>query len=108
MYGNSQQFLATFTKVYIDYVLILTKTGLGYILGDFFTNSSGHTGCNKIKTKVFENWIGWPYRRRGTEEDEDDRLKKVGEGKKQRSGFDVVIANFTILLSGNDVVIDFS
>jgi hypothetical protein len=25
----------------IDYVLILTKNGLGYILGDFFTNSSG-------------------------------------------------------------------
>jgi hypothetical protein len=25
-----------------SYVLILTKTGLGYILGDFFTNASGH------------------------------------------------------------------
>jgi hypothetical protein len=25
-----------------NYVLILTKTVLGYILGDFFTNSSGH------------------------------------------------------------------
>jgi hypothetical protein len=24
------------------YVLILTKSGLGYILGDFFINSSGH------------------------------------------------------------------
>jgi hypothetical protein len=24
------------------YVLILTKHGLGYILGDLFTNSSGH------------------------------------------------------------------
>jgi hypothetical protein len=24
-----------------SYVLILTKIGLGYILGDFFTNSSG-------------------------------------------------------------------
>jgi hypothetical protein len=24
------------------YVLILTKNGLGYILGDFVTNSSGH------------------------------------------------------------------
>jgi hypothetical protein len=28
----------------IDYVLILTKTGLGYIMADFFTNSSGHPG----------------------------------------------------------------
>jgi hypothetical protein len=25
-----------------SYVLIVTKNGLGYILGDFFTNSSGH------------------------------------------------------------------
>jgi hypothetical protein len=27
-----------------SYVFILTKNGLGYILGDFFTNSSGHPG----------------------------------------------------------------
>jgi hypothetical protein len=46
--------LGSFSKIYtsspklwatsfqrIDYVLILTKNGLGYILGDFFTNSSG-------------------------------------------------------------------
>jgi hypothetical protein len=25
-----------------SYVFILAKNGLGYILGDFFTNSSGH------------------------------------------------------------------
>jgi hypothetical protein len=25
--------------------LIWAKSGLGYILGDFFTNSSGHSGC---------------------------------------------------------------
>jgi hypothetical protein len=31
--------LATFSAIF----LILTKNGLGYILGDFFTNSSGHT-----------------------------------------------------------------
>jgi hypothetical protein len=28
------------------YVLILTKYGLGYILGDFFTLSSGHPESN--------------------------------------------------------------
>jgi hypothetical protein len=27
-------------KIYISF----DKNGLGYILGDFFTNSSGHTG----------------------------------------------------------------
>jgi hypothetical protein len=27
-----------------SYALILTKNGLGFILGHFFTNSSGHTG----------------------------------------------------------------
>jgi hypothetical protein len=31
---------------HLDYVLILTKNKLGYILGDFFKNSSGHPdGC---------------------------------------------------------------
>jgi hypothetical protein len=25
-----------------NYILIMTKNGLGYILGDFFTNVSGH------------------------------------------------------------------
>jgi hypothetical protein len=29
------------------YVLILTNTRLGYILGDSFTNSSGHPDCDK-------------------------------------------------------------
>jgi hypothetical protein len=28
-----------------SYVLILTRHGLGYILGGIFTNSSGHPGC---------------------------------------------------------------
>jgi hypothetical protein len=28
---------------YIDYVFFLTKSWFDYILGDFFTNSSGHT-----------------------------------------------------------------
>jgi hypothetical protein len=30
-----------------SYGLIWTKTGLGYILGDFFTNSSGHPGWRR-------------------------------------------------------------
>jgi hypothetical protein len=32
-------------------VLVLTKNGLGYILGDFFTDSSGHPG-----SRVHSNW----------------------------------------------------
>jgi hypothetical protein len=33
----------------------LNKNGLGYILGDFFTNSSGHTGCRRdIETIGFD------------------------------------------------------
>jgi hypothetical protein len=40
-YRCSPKFWATvFQSIY--YALILTKFGLGYILGDFFTNSSGH------------------------------------------------------------------
>jgi hypothetical protein len=31
----------------------LTKCGLGYILGDFFTNSSGHPGL-QVHAKVIE------------------------------------------------------
>jgi hypothetical protein len=38
-YRSSAKFLATF---FPRYVLILTKKWFGYILGDFFTNSSGH------------------------------------------------------------------
>jgi hypothetical protein len=30
--------------VSLEYALILTKNGFGYILGDFVTNSSGHPG----------------------------------------------------------------
>jgi hypothetical protein len=30
------------------YVLILAKTVLGYILGDFFTNASGHPGTEAL------------------------------------------------------------
>jgi hypothetical protein len=30
------------------YVLILANPGLGYILGDFFTNSSGHTASGSL------------------------------------------------------------
>jgi hypothetical protein len=63
-YRNSSHSWATFFLGKI-YVLILTKNGLGYILGDFFTNSSGHPGCfgifNKLP-KVNNHPIGehWP------------------------------------------------
>jgi hypothetical protein len=33
-----------------SYVLIMAKNGLGYILGDFFKNSSGHHPHKKIKS----------------------------------------------------------
>jgi hypothetical protein len=36
----------------------LTKTGLGYILGDFLTNSSGHPG-KKIKDIKIERLANW-------------------------------------------------
>jgi hypothetical protein len=42
-YITSAKFLATFFHG-TNTVLILAKYGLGYILGDFFTNSSGHPG----------------------------------------------------------------
>jgi hypothetical protein len=29
-----------------SYAVILTKSGLGYILGDYLTNSSGHPDCH--------------------------------------------------------------
>jgi hypothetical protein len=32
---------------YIDFVLILTKKWLGYSLGNFLTNSSGHPGLGQ-------------------------------------------------------------
>jgi hypothetical protein len=38
---RSPNFCATFSRS-VDYALILPKIGLGYILGVFFTNSSGH------------------------------------------------------------------
>jgi hypothetical protein len=34
------------------YVLILTKDGLGCILGDFFTNSSGHLAGKQVNTQI--------------------------------------------------------
>jgi hypothetical protein len=40
-YRSSPKFCATFFPS-VEYVLILTKYALGYIFGDFFTNSSGH------------------------------------------------------------------
>jgi hypothetical protein len=42
-YRSCQQFHSLFSTVKIMQIF-LTKNGLGYILGDFFTNSSGHPG----------------------------------------------------------------
>jgi hypothetical protein len=42
-YRNSPKIRATLSHRR-SYVLILTKIGLGYVLGDFSTNSSGHPG----------------------------------------------------------------
>jgi hypothetical protein len=41
IFRSSANLLTTFSQS-ICSVFILTKNGLGYILGDFFTNSSGH------------------------------------------------------------------
>jgi hypothetical protein len=45
-YKSSQNCWSTFSHVK-SYVSSLTKTGLGYILGIFFTNSSGHPACGR-------------------------------------------------------------
>jgi hypothetical protein len=42
-FPNSPNLWDTFSKVKFMCVLILTKNGLGHILGDFLTNPSGHT-----------------------------------------------------------------
>jgi hypothetical protein len=41
-----------------SYVLILSKNWLGCILGDFFTNSSGHTGGDEHDSEY------WPTERK--------------------------------------------
>jgi hypothetical protein len=43
-YRNSTNTLGYFFHGKIC-ALIFTRNGLGYILGDFFTNASGHPGC---------------------------------------------------------------
>jgi hypothetical protein len=42
---SSPNFGATFSV--ISFALILAKNEFGYILGDFFTNSSGHPGRDR-------------------------------------------------------------
>jgi hypothetical protein len=42
IFGFFGQFVANFCTVKVIYSLILTKNALGYILGEFFTYSSGH------------------------------------------------------------------
>jgi hypothetical protein len=49
-------FLQLFPYVSSEYVLCnFDKNGLGYILGDFFTNSSGHPGVDVMIT-IFRNF----------------------------------------------------
>jgi hypothetical protein len=43
--------LHLFTKK--SYVQILINNGLGYILGEFFTNSSGHPACELYRLSSF-------------------------------------------------------
>jgi hypothetical protein len=45
---NSLHLRATFFHGY-GCALILTKSGLGYILGVFFKNSSGHPACGLVE-----------------------------------------------------------
>jgi hypothetical protein len=46
IYKSSTKILATF--LHSIYALIVTKHCLGYILGDFFTKSSGHPGAREV------------------------------------------------------------
>jgi hypothetical protein len=39
--------------------LITTKNGLGYILGDFFTNSSGHTDPKRFSKVCINSFVAW-------------------------------------------------
>jgi hypothetical protein len=58
-YRSSSHFLATFSHC-CGYALNFTKNGLGYVLGDFFTNSSGHPG-RKVSCVV--DICGLPFTR---------------------------------------------
>jgi hypothetical protein len=40
-----------------SYVLVLVKNGLGYIVGDFFANSSGQTGYEVKQEQAFALWL---------------------------------------------------
>jgi hypothetical protein len=42
---EAQSLRLPFSTVKVMYLHNFDKNGLGYILGDFFTNSSGHPGC---------------------------------------------------------------
>jgi hypothetical protein len=48
---SNPNFCAYFSEEEIISVLLLRKNGLGYILGDFFTNSSGHPGLFERRRK---------------------------------------------------------
>jgi hypothetical protein len=57
-YRNSTNNWATFFR-YESCVLIFTRNGMGYILGDFFTNVSGHPVPDQPTFKR-RQYAGWP------------------------------------------------
>jgi hypothetical protein len=44
-----------------SYVFISTKLGLGYILGEFFTNSSGHPACQPLPLGKVKSNFEWKF-----------------------------------------------
>jgi nucleoside recognition membrane protein YjiH len=53
-YRSGPHFGATFSKVHKGYVFISTKKkGLGHILMNFFTSSSGRPGLQQKKSTIF-------------------------------------------------------
>jgi hypothetical protein len=59
-YWRSKKSWATFF-LSIDYEIVLKKNCLGYVLGDFFTNSSGHPGQKwKMLRRLKNKWMRWP------------------------------------------------
>jgi hypothetical protein len=63
-YRSSQHSVLFFSRVGIEYELIWTKNGLGYILVHFFTNSSGHPGCTYNATVACKRHCGPLSRKR--------------------------------------------
>jgi hypothetical protein len=50
-----QVFGATFLSHGISNAFLVTQNGLGYILVDFFANSSGHVGCRMARGRCYDH-----------------------------------------------------